>query len=67
MAVTLFYSRNLVEHYPTSDVPMDRLCVQVARVLGYISRGLGVRIRALPDFLRISGSGTGSTQPHEDS
>jgi hypothetical protein len=24
-----------------------------------------VRFRALPDFLRTSGSGTGSTQPHE--
>jgi hypothetical protein len=26
----------------------------------------GVRFPALPDFLRSSGSGTGSTQPHED-
>jgi hypothetical protein len=24
-----------------------------------------VRFQALPDFLRSSGSGTGSTQPHE--
>jgi hypothetical protein len=31
------------------------------------SRGPGVRFPALPDFLRSSGSGTGSTQPREDS
>jgi hypothetical protein len=38
----------------------DRLCGLVIIVHGYRSRG------PLPDFLRISGSGTGSTQPRED-
>jgi hypothetical protein len=37
----------------------DRLCGLVVRVPGY-------RFPALPDFLRSSGSGTGSTQPRED-
>jgi hypothetical protein len=41
---------------------VDRLCGLVVRVPGYRSRGPG----ALPDFLRSSGSGTGSTQPRED-
>jgi hypothetical protein len=27
---------------------------------------MSVRLPALPDFLRSSGSGTGSTQPRED-
>jgi hypothetical protein len=35
---------------------IDRLCGLVVRV----------RFPALPDFLRSSGSGTGSTQPRED-
>jgi hypothetical protein len=29
-------------------------------------QGSRVRFPALPDFLRSSGSGTGSTQPHEE-
>jgi hypothetical protein len=42
----------------------DRLCGLVVRVPGYRSRGPG-SIPTLPDFLRSSGSGTGSTQPRE--
>jgi hypothetical protein len=42
----------------------DRLCGLVVRALGYRSRGPG-SIPALPDFLRSSGSGTGSTQRRE--
>jgi hypothetical protein len=38
----------------------------VVRVSGYRFRGTRVRFLALPDFLRSSGSGTGSTQPRED-
>jgi hypothetical protein len=38
----------------------DRLCGLVVRVSGYRSRGPGF------NFLRNSGSGTGSTQPRED-
>jgi hypothetical protein len=41
-----------------------RLCGLVVRVPGYRSRGPG-SILVLPDFLRSSGSGTGSTQPRE--
>jgi hypothetical protein len=40
----------------------DRLCSLVVRVPGYRSR---VRFPALPNFLRSSGSGTGSTQSRE--
>jgi hypothetical protein len=43
---------------------LDRLCGLVVRVPGYRSRGR-VRFPALPDFLRSSGSETGSTQPRE--
>jgi hypothetical protein len=42
----------------------NRLCGPVIRVSGYRSRG-PVRFPALPDFLKSSGSGTGSTQPRE--
>jgi hypothetical protein len=42
----------------------DRLCGLVVRVLGYRSRGPG-SIPEIPDSLRSSGSGTGSTQPRE--
>jgi hypothetical protein len=45
-----------------------RLCGLVVRDPGYrlqIQRSR-VRFQALPDFLRSSGSGTGSTQPRED-
>jgi hypothetical protein len=44
----------------------DRLCGLVVRVNGYRSRGPGFDSRALRDFLRSRGSGTGSTQPRED-
>jgi hypothetical protein len=44
----------------------DRLCSLVVRVSGYIIQRSRVRFAALPDFLRSSGSGTGSTQPRED-
>jgi hypothetical protein len=43
---------------------VDRLCGLVVRVPGYRTRGPGL-IPGAPDFLRSSGSGTGSTQPHE--
>jgi hypothetical protein len=39
----------------------DRLCGLVVRVPGYRSR-----FPVLPDFLRSSETGTGSTQPRED-
>jgi hypothetical protein len=42
---------------------MDRISSLVVRVPGYRFR---VRFLAPPDFLRSSGSGTGSTQPRED-
>jgi hypothetical protein len=38
----------------------------VVRVSGYRSKGPWFDSPALPDFLRCSGSGTGSTQPRED-
>jgi hypothetical protein len=44
---------------------VDRLCALVVRVPGYRSRGPGSISPALPDFLRSSGSVTGSTQPRE--
>jgi hypothetical protein len=44
------------------NVGSDRLCGLVVRVPGCRHRSL-VRIPALPDFLRSSGSETGSTQP----
>jgi hypothetical protein len=43
----------------------DRLCGLVVRVSGCRCRGPGFDSPALPDFLRSSGSGTGSTQPRE--
>jgi hypothetical protein len=43
----------------------DRLCGLVVRVPGYRSRDPGFDSRVLPDFLRNSVSGTGSTQPRE--
>jgi hypothetical protein len=45
---------------------LHRLCGLVVRVPGYRSRGPGFDSRGLPDFLRSSGYGTGSTQPRED-
>jgi hypothetical protein len=45
------------------DYVLDRLCGLVVRVSGYRSRGPGLDSRR---FQRSSGSGTGSTQPHED-
>jgi hypothetical protein len=44
----------------------DHLCGLVVRVPGYRSRGPGFVSPALPDFLRSSGPGTGSTQFRED-
>jgi hypothetical protein len=41
---------------------VDRLCGLVVRVPSYRSRGPG-SIPGLPDFVKSSGSGTGSTQP----
>jgi hypothetical protein len=43
----------------------DRLCGLVVGLPGYRSGGPG-SIPALPDFLRSSGSGTGSTQPRKE-
>jgi hypothetical protein len=43
----------------------NRLCGLVVRVPGYRSE-VRVRFPALPDFLKSSGSGTGSTQPRDD-
>jgi hypothetical protein len=40
----------------------DRLCGLVVKVPGY-SPEVWIRVQVLPHFLRISGSGTGSTQP----
>jgi hypothetical protein len=42
---------------------VNRLCGLVVRVLDYRSRGPGFNFRALQK--KISGSGTGSTQPRE--
>jgi hypothetical protein len=44
-----------------TSVVKDRLCDLLVRVPGYRSRGPGFDSPALPDFLRSSGSGTGST------
>jgi hypothetical protein len=44
----------------------DRLCGLVVRVPGYRSRDPGFESPTLLDFLRSSGSGSGSTQPSED-
>jgi hypothetical protein len=48
--------------FTISLIIFDCLCGLVARVPGYRPR---VRFPALPDFLRSSGSGAGSTQPRE--
>jgi hypothetical protein len=56
------YELNLYVYVMQKTV--DCLCDLVVRVPGYRSRG-PVRFPALPDFLRSSGSGTGSTQPRE--
>jgi hypothetical protein len=45
---------------------LDRLCGLVVRVPGYRFSRSRVPFPSLPDFLRSSGSGTGSTQPRED-
>jgi hypothetical protein len=65
----MFYYEHVIENnnmeytYLRMAVMLDRLCGLVVRVPDYRSR---VRFPALPDFLRSSGSGRGSTQPHED-
>jgi hypothetical protein len=43
----------------------DRFCGLVVRVPGYRSRGPGSIPGNITDFLRSSGSGTGSTQSSE--
>jgi hypothetical protein len=45
---------------------MDITGTEEYHLLGYRSRGPGFDSPALPDFLRGSGSGTGSTQPREE-
>jgi hypothetical protein len=52
------------QHLRTSTVFLDRFCGLVVRVPGYRFRDPG-SIPALTDFLRSSGSGTGSTQRRE--
>jgi hypothetical protein len=52
---------NLREEFSVPFMKLDRLCGLVVRVPGYRPR-----FPALPDFLRSSGSATGSTQPRED-
>jgi hypothetical protein len=47
-------------------VASGRLCVLVVRAPGYKSRDPGFYSRRVPDLLRSSVSGTGSTQPRED-
>jgi hypothetical protein len=44
---------------------LDRLCGLVVRVPFYRFRGPGFDSSSLPDFLRSSESGMGSTQPHQ--
>jgi hypothetical protein len=56
-------SLNLSSHI----IIQDRLCGVVVRVPGYGSRGPGSIPGDTRFFLRSSGSGTGYTQPREDS
>jgi hypothetical protein len=51
------FSKSRTLHFIIPVQLFDRLCGLVVRVPGYRS--------ALPDFLRSSGSGTGSTQPRD--
>jgi hypothetical protein len=48
-----------------SFVILDILCGLVVRVTGYRFRGPGFDFPALSDFVRSSGSGTGTAQPCE--
>jgi hypothetical protein len=57
-------SRNLDDNLATYVLLCYRLCDLVVRVLGYRPE-VRFRFPALPDFLRSSESGTGSTQPRE--
>jgi hypothetical protein len=60
----MFPSENLAANvYVCQERRADRLCGLVVRVPGYRSRGPRFDSRALPK--KISGSGTGSTQPRE--
>jgi hypothetical protein len=52
-------------HFPIRLNGKD-LCGLVVSVPGYRSRGPGSISGATRFFLRSSGSGTGSTQPHDD-
>jgi hypothetical protein len=52
--------------YSLVECSSDRLCGLVVTFPGYRSRDPLVRFPRLPDFLRSSGAGTGSTQPHGD-
>jgi hypothetical protein len=57
------YARSHTHTHTQSSISVH-ICGLVVRVSGYISRGPGLD-PALPNFLRSSGSGTGSTQPRE--
>jgi hypothetical protein len=63
---TKFSHIMIVINYKNTKKKYDRLCGLVVRDTGYKSRGPRNRLPALPDFLRSSWSGTGSTQPYED-
>jgi hypothetical protein len=62
-AATEFYPHTFQPISNSLNVPVDRLCGPVVRVLDYRSRGPGFDSRALQK--KSSGSATGSTQPRE--
>jgi hypothetical protein len=53
-------------NFLTYNNDRDRRCGLVITVPDYRSGSFRVRFPAVPDILRCSGSGTGSTQPRED-